>query len=62
MSRGKIVAELRRSAREDQSPWVGVDWYAGLEAMLWLNPIEDVQVDRTQTVALFFLIVAEATQ
>jgi len=57
MNRKLIIAELRRSAIQDQRPWIGVQWQAGLHAMSWVDECDLFY--SSEDVAMFFLLVAE---
>jgi len=62
MNRAQIIAELRRSAIEDQRPWIGVRRRAWKTALNTLTGRDCRYEHSSETVAVFFLIVAEAME
>ena len=61
MTRAEIAAELRRSAREDADPWVGVDMGAFHFALAFKGRKDSAMADKSpDTLRILFLLVAEA--
>jgi hypothetical protein len=62
MTRKLIIAELRRSAIEDQRPWIGCTqsaWNAACNAICF---DEVISSHENEDVAMFFLIVAASLE
>jgi hypothetical protein len=62
MNRALIIAELRRSAIEDQRPWVMCTqsaWNAACDVLDWNERLRE---HTNEDVAMFFLIVAESME
>lgn len=63
MNTKQIIAELRRSAVEDASPWHGCDYTAWRCARLdWLFGSEQLLGARKDHIRTFYLLVAEAME
>jgi len=62
MNRELIIAELRRSAIEDQRPWIGCTHSAWAAACNALTNNEVLSDSTSEDAAMFFLIVACAME
>ena len=58
MNRELVITELRRSAIEDQRPWIGCTQIAWTAACDLLTPREAFADTTNDDAAMFFLIVA----